>query len=98
MNIDIYDVNPGEDLLLYPSDAPRAANIVSVQIGSLEYAPDFGVDLKFFMGSEFEIQMESFQSYLINRLTESQINVVECVKVIESLTNTLRFEIGEMPQ
>jgi hypothetical protein len=94
-NLDIHTIVPGQDLVLYASDAPRAVNVVSVQIGSLEYALSFGVDLSFYLGQDFSIQPESFQAYLVRRLTESQINVVEVIESIQSLYSNLTFGIGE---
>lgn len=94
MNRDIYVVE-GKDLQLGPADLYRAANVLSIQIGSLEYEPDFGVDVKYFLESEFEIQTVSFQSYLVQRLLEHQIPVLTVVKVVEQFVQRLTFNIGD---
>lgn len=95
MITDIVDIKDGEDLVLARSDIARAGNVIAVQIRSLEYAPMFGVDLKFFLVSEYEFQNQSFQAYLINRLVESQVNVVQCIEVVQNFMNIYRFIIGE---
>ena len=95
MITDIVEVKDESDLVLARSDIARAGNVIAVQLGSLEYAPTFGVDLKFFLVSEYQFQNQSFQAYLINRLVESQVNVVQCIEVIQNFMNIYRFEIGE---
>lgn len=92
---DIVEVKDGSDLVLARSDIGRAANVLSVQIGELEYALSFGVDLKYFLVSEYEFQNQSFQAYLINRLVESQVNVVQCIEVVRAFMNTYTFRIGD---
>ena len=42
--IDIQDFQ-GEDLQIKDSQTPKAANVLSTQLASLEYAPALGVDL-----------------------------------------------------
>lgn len=84
----------GSDLGVAQSEAPRAANILSTQIGSLEYATEMGVDLKYFLESEFKIQNESFKAYLVQRLLEQQINVIDVVDTVDSLYHDYTFGIG----
>lgn len=71
--IDIISV--GEDMGFYDTQTVRAQNILSIQLQTLIYAPDFGIDLKYFLSEEFRFQDESFQSYLIQRLANYSINV-----------------------
>lgn len=84
----------GSDLKVEQSEAPRAANILSTQLGTLEYAPAMGVDIKYFLESEFRIQNESFNAYLVQRLLEQQVNVIEVVDLIAALSSTYTFQIG----
>lgn len=93
--IDIVGVHDGSDLNLYDAQSPKGANVLSVQLGSLEYLPEFGVDLKFFIQEDFQIQNESFKSYLIQRLTESNVNVNAVIEVVESLIRRLTFVVGD---
>ncbi len=55
-------VSIGADIGLYDSQSPRAANILSVQLGALEYAPTLGIDLAYFLQEDFRFQNESFKS------------------------------------
>lgn len=92
---DIVQIKDESDLVLARSDIGRAANVLSIQIGDLEYALTFGVDLEYFLVSEYEFQNQSFQAYLINRLVESQVNVVQCLETIQNFVNTYTFRIGD---
>lgn len=96
--LDIIEVNDGEDLTVFDSTAGKAANVVSTQLGTLEYAPTFGVDMKFFLESPLEFQNESFKAYLIQRLTEHQINVTGVTEVLEALLQRLTFFVGDLSQ
>ncbi len=90
---DIISFN-GRDLGVQQTEAPRAGNILATQIGSLEYAPYMGVDIKYFLESEFRIQNESFRAYLVQRLLEQQINVVDVIDTIETVYHNYGFDIG----
>lgn len=91
---DIVSFPQGADMRVEQSEAPRAANILSIQIGDLEYAPEMGVDLRYFLESEFRIQNESFQAYLVQRLLEQQINVIDVIDTVSSLYHEYTFGIG----
>ncbi len=96
--LDIVGITDGEDLTVLDSVVGKASNVLSVQLGSLEYAPTFGVDLRFFLESEFQFQNESFKAYLVQRLTESQINVAKVTDVLEALFERLTFSVGDLSQ
>jgi hypothetical protein len=74
-----------DDLNVFDSQVSKAGNILSVQLGSLEYAQDFGIDLKYFLDEGFRFQNESFKSYLIERLANSGINVASVIETVENL-------------
>lgn len=93
--LDIVSSNDGQDLGLADSVAPKAANLVSTQVGSLEYDPQFGVDLKYFLQNDFQFQNESFQAYLVDRLTQNQINVSQVIEVLEALAAKYTYKVGD---
>lgn len=95
MNRDITKVEDGEDLKVEQSEAPRAGNILSVQLASLEYAPTLGIDLKYFLASDFQFQNESFKAYCVQRLMEHQVNVSNVIPTIEALYEEYRFQVGD---
>ncbi len=84
----------GRDLGIQQTEAPRAGNILATQLGSLEFAPTFGIDLRYFLESEFQIQNTSFKAYCVQRLLESRINVVNVLEEINTLFTTSTFFIG----
>lgn len=96
--LDIVEVSDGKDLGMADAVVSKAANVLSVQLGTLEYEPTFGVDLKFFLESPLEFQNESFKAYLIQRLTENQINVAGVTSVLETLFQQLTFKVGDLSQ
>lgn len=93
---DIVGIGTGvsADLSMFDTQAPRAANILSVQLEALEYAPDFGIDLKYFLNEDFQFQNESFKSYLIERLANSAINVSSVIETLESLYTNYTFNLS----
>lgn len=92
---DMIEFPTGKDIQLADTIAPKAGNVLSVQLGALEYQQDFGVDLSYFLESEFQIQTESFRAYLIQRLTESLVNVTNCVEVVDTFTSTFGFYVDD---
>lgn len=83
------------DLVLFETEAPRAANILSVQEGALEYTPLFGIDLRYFLSESFRFQNDSFKAYVIERLSSRGINVASVVEVVDNLMTTLNISVGD---
>jgi hypothetical protein len=92
--IDIVSATDGLDLGLFDTQAPRAANILSVQLDALEYAPDLGIDLAFFLSEDFRFQNESFKAYLIEVLANRGINVASLVDEVENLFSQYTFNLA----
>lgn len=93
--IDILRVEDGEDFGMLDTQMKKAENILSTQIGTLEYSPDFGIDLKYFLDEKFRFQNESFKAYLIERLANSAVNVSGVTDLVESLSSVYTFNIGD---
>jgi hypothetical protein len=94
--MDIIEIpTDGRDLAVANSTAPRAGNVLSTQLGSLEYAPDFGVNKRFFLESPFFFQTESYVAHVIERLTQAQINVADLVEATEALKANLNLSVEE---
>ena len=91
--IDIVSTTTGLDLGVADSQAPKASNIFSVQVGSLLYAPDLGIDLKYFLSEEFRFQNESFKAYLIEVLANNSINVASLIDTVENLSSRYTFNL-----
>ncbi len=83
----------GLDAGVLDTQVYRAGNIMSVQIGALEYAPELGIDLAYFLSEDFRFQNESFKSYLIQILANYSINVESVVEVVNSLYSQLTFSV-----
>lgn len=90
--IDIIDV--GTDLNLVDSDVPKATNVLSIQIGSLEYAQDFGIDLAYFLSPDFKFQNASFKAYLVQQLANFNINVASVAETIDALFSEYNFNLS----
>lgn len=91
---DIVTTDDGKDLGLQQTEAPRAGNVLATQLDSLEFPNNFGIDLRFFLESDFQIQMQSFKSYCVQRLLEHRINVVNVISTLSDLFETSEFKIG----
>lgn len=91
---DITGISDG-DLRVINALTSKAANVLQVQLGDLEYAPDFGIDLEFFLDPDLQFQNESFKSYLIQRLSEHHVNVNTLTEMLERFSLDYTFEVGE---
>ncbi len=92
--IDIVSNIEGQDAGIFDTQTCRAANILSVQLGALEYAPDIGIDLKYFLSEDFRFQNASFKAYLIEVLANQSINVASVIDTIERLFTIYAFNIS----
>lgn len=90
---DIYSIGSGE-LEIYDTQNFKAANILSTQLGSLEYLPLFGIDLKYFLDEGYKFQNDSFKSYLVQVLANEGINVASVIDTIENLYNQYTFNLS----
>lgn len=90
--IDIVSAN-AQGLGVAETDTFRAANIFSIQIGDLEYAPEFGIDLRYFLSEDFRFQNDSFKSYLIQILANYGINVADVIDTVEALFEQYTFNL-----
>jgi len=91
--IDIVSAN-SNGLGLYDTATEKAGNVLSVQLGSLEYAPQLGIDLKYFLSEDFSFQNESFQAYLVEVLASSGINVSRVTKTVQDLFEQYTLEVS----
>lgn len=88
----------GKDLALVDTQNHKAANILSVQIGALEYIPEFGIDIRYFLTQGVEFQDESFRAYLVQRLADFGINVQTVTETVENLYSRYIFELSRQTQ
>lgn len=65
------------DLEFVSSELPRAENLIGVQLGTLNYQPNWGVDLEYFLNPNYEIQAECFEAHLLQRIGFWGMNVIE---------------------
>ncbi len=91
--IDIVDFD-GSDIVLVDTQTARAANILSVQLGSLEYLKDFGIDLRYFLQPGIEFQNASFRGYLVEVLAQRGINVATLNTVLRDLDALYQFNLA----
>ncbi len=91
--IDIIGLTDTGDLKLYDTQTEKGKNVLSVQLGALQYAPDFGIDLKYFLSEDYKFQNESFKSYLVQILAENGINVATVIETVQNLAEEYEFKI-----
>jgi hypothetical protein len=82
------------DINLFDTQVPRASNILSIQLGSIEYEPDFGIDLEYFLSEDFRFQNESFKAYLVEVLANRGINVASLGESVENLFVRYQFNLS----
>lgn len=91
--IDIVDFTP-QGMQLYDTQAPRAANLLSVQLGALEYAQDVGIDLRYFLNENIKFQNDSFKAYLVQILAGRGINVASVIETLQALSSNYDFNLS----
>lgn len=91
-------VNDSGELDTYDSQTNKAANVCNVQLGSLEYAPDFGVDLDYFLQPTYKFQDSSFQSYVVQVLASNGINVATITTTVQNLYQDLKINLAAEEQ
>ena len=82
------------DLELTNTDVNKAANVLGVQLGSLEYLPNMGVDLEYFLSTDFKFQDQSFKSYIVQVLAANGINVASIISTVENLKENLDINLS----
>lgn len=92
--IDIVDFSPETGMQVYDTQTPRAANILSVQLGALAYAEELGIDLKYFLGEDVKFQNASFKAYLVQVLANNGINVTSVIEVLEALESQYTINLS----
>lgn len=82
-----------DDLQMADSSVRKAENVVATQLGKLTYAPDFGVDLRYFLNPDFQFENEAFKSYILQRLAEASIDVATVTETVETLYSENTFNL-----
>lgn len=70
---------------LYDTQTERAANILGVQLGAVDYWPEGGIDLKYFLTEPIAFQDTAFRAYLVQKLAEWGINVANLAADLDAL-------------
>ena len=91
--IDIVSTGSGE-LQAFDTQVNRAANLLSVQLGALEYAPEVGIDLNYFLSDQFKFEDAAFYSYLVQVLASFGINVATVMSAVQNLYQSLKLNLS----
>lgn len=94
MILDISDVKNG-DIVYVNSTAPRAKNLFDVQIDSLTYLADWGIDINYFLNPDYKIETEAFKNYLIERLAYWNLTLVLFTESFSDFIDTWTFTLGQ---
>lgn len=89
---DIYAIDT--DMRIMETDIPKGTNILSIQLGSLEYQQDFGIDLDYFLNEKIKFQNESFKAYLTQRLAAYGVTVASLEDVAHNLYRDYIFNLA----
>lgn len=77
------------------TNTSRAKNILSTQLGSLEYAQDLGIDREYFLREDIAFQNEAFKAYMIQRLAAFGITVESVIDQVEALYEQYVFNLAK---
>ena len=93
--IDIdFHIEEGDNSLIW-----KAKNVMKTQIGSVNYLPEFGCDLEFYIiNTNYNIQTQAFKNYLTERLIESNIQVATILKVDELFSTIFNLTLASQEE
>ena len=91
--IDIVGFN-SKGMQIFDTQTEKAANILSVQLGALEYAKDLGIDLRYFLTEKIQFQDDSFKGYLVQSLASRGINVSSITEVLKALQSDYNIKLS----
>lgn len=94
MSIDIY-LDNFEHVQKSHTSVFKAENILNVQVGSLYYTQDLGIDLVRFITPNFEIQPETFRSYVIQELLQQGVRVDEITTIDSQFMANFIMSVSE---
>lgn len=77
------------------TDVFKAENILNIQINSLYYAQDLGIDLVRFINSDVEIQPETFRAYTVQELTRQGIQLQTVETATNQFMSTITYKATE---
>ena len=95
MSIDVF-VNKDGTVGVSDTVVYKGRNILSIQEGSLEYAPETGIDLKQFLNPDVEIQNETFRAYAVQKLGEHGVNPVQVLTNRDAFRDIIEFTVEEI--
>ena len=73
----------------------KAKNILETQEGSLNYAPELGIDLKRFLDPDVKIQNRTFEAYSIQKLGEQGVNPIELIVNKGTFRQVFEYTVAE---
>lgn len=83
----------GQDAAVQDTNLFKAKNVADVQLGSLNYAQEFGVDKKFFMDSEFNISSATYGAHVMERLAQAGIPASIAIGVASSFADKVSVSV-----
>lgn len=90
--IDIQTLFNGGEVI--NSDIYKAENLLLTQQGSLYFNPDFGIDMALFFNQNFDIQFETFVSYINNVMVANNIDILSLNVGIDKFASEIILKIG----
>lgn len=97
MSVDIY-LDSNGILQKADTDVYKGANILKIQVGTLVYAPDLGIDLESFLTDDVKIQPETFKSYSTQQLVGQGVRASDIASLEQTLDTLLDYTIDSTQQ
>ena len=77
------------------NDKYKALNLLAVQLREKNYAPDFGIDLDFFINSDYEITPKTFTTHILKRLSDYAVAVDRVENVVDDFILSAKINIKD---
>ena len=84
-----FGADTARDIKFEDTDAYKAKNILDVQLGYLWFAPDFGIDIAYYVLGDLQFQAETFNAYILGELIKRNIDIQRYESEIKDFVDKL---------
>lgn len=94
MSRDIY-IDHDDNLQTADTDVYKGENILRIQVGTLVYAQELGIDLARFIDPGVSIQPETFRAYTVQELVKQGVRIETVLEKFNNVDAVLKYTAAQ---